>query len=126
MKFLVYGTLKRGYGNNRLLQQGRANFLREQIVPGYKLYNAGFPVAIPNENSSILCELWEISPEKCDETVKSLDRLEGEGRMYNRVEIERDTFLYVGHPNFWNTYRLEECPMNGEKELPVYYWERAY
>lgn len=107
MKFIVYGTLKRGYGNNRLL--ANATFVKEITVPGYRLLNAGFPVAIPHEESSLLGELWETLPDD-KQTVQWLDRLENEGRMYNRVEVEENIFMYVGHPSFWNKYQLNECP----------------
>jgi gamma-glutamylcyclotransferase (GGCT)/AIG2-like uncharacterized protein YtfP len=110
MKIFVYGTLKRGYGNNRLLQE--AGFLRVEELYDYKLYNAGFPVAAPDPGSSAVGEVWDIGDNQ--QILHNLDRLESEGRMYHRVYIEdMDFWLYVGDENFWNGFKgLEECPKN--------------
>lgn len=118
MKVVVYGTLKKGYGNNRLLCN--AKYIQEYVIPGYKLYDCGFPVASPQEDSAVLGELWEISPDD-NQTIQWLDRLEAEGRMYNRIEVEENTFMYVGNPPYWNNFKgLTECPSNNNH----YYWER--
>ncbi len=116
MKAFVYGTLKRGYGNNVLLSG--AEYLGDYTLPGFKLLNAGFPVAVPSEGDSILGELFKISEEK---HLPSLDRLESNGRMYNRTYIkEEDLSLYVGHPEFWSRNNLEECPNKNK----IYEWNR--
>jgi gamma-glutamylcyclotransferase (GGCT)/AIG2-like uncharacterized protein YtfP len=117
----VYGTLKKGYGNNVLLED--AKFIEERIISGYKLYysfkEGGFPVAAPDENSAVTGELYEL-PSDNGRTLSYLDRLEGEGRMYNRVEVESDIFMYVGHPRSWSFKDMTECPhTNG-----FYEWNR--
>ena len=117
MKVFVYGTLKRGYGNNILL--AGSQFLEERVLPGYKLYNAGFPVAAPDENSSIKGEVFDIAEEDVNRTLYHLDRLEGEGWMYNRMVVD-DVSLYVGHPKAWSFDRMSECHnVDG-----VYEWAR--
>ena len=132
MFVVVYGTLKQGYGNNRILSGGTGAYVRDIVVQGYKLYDSGFPVAIPSENDSIKGELWDIGdPETNIEsmsTLRRLDGLEGEGRMYNRVEIiipqDHLSFnMYVGHPRFWEPEKMDELPKDNDGN---YYWERSY
>jgi gamma-glutamylcyclotransferase (GGCT)/AIG2-like uncharacterized protein YtfP len=133
MFVVVYGTLKRGYGNNRLLQT--SNFVSECIVPGYLLRNAGFPVAFPDQDSSLKGELWDIGDDLS--TLSNLDRLESNGRMYQRTLVEaihpaenplREIMaaeMYVGVHEFWNRLGDEQLPL-----CPVvngyYKWSREY
>lgn len=123
MKVFVYGTLKRNYGNNRLL--AGCDFEGEQIIPGYKLYYSyeyyGFPVAHPSENSFIKGEIYNIPDDIAAGIIRNLDFLESNGSMYNRTMINEDTFLYVGHPDNWAWKILTECP----SENNIYSWERV-
>lgn len=52
MKVFVYGTLKHGHGNHRIL----AHLEKEKngVLLNHKLYDAGFPVCKPNEGTSVL------------------------------------------------------------------------
>lgn len=120
MRVFVYGTLKRGYGNNRLLD--KAKFAGEHILPGYKLYNAGFPVARESIGDFCKGEIFEIADDD-KSTLRNLDYLEGEGRMYNRVSIDEENLsLYVGHPNFWHFVEMKQCPKDSNGN---FYWERT-
>jgi gamma-glutamylcyclotransferase (GGCT)/AIG2-like uncharacterized protein YtfP len=126
LNILVYGTLKEGYSNNRLLQghTKRGDF----IVRDYKLYNCGFPVAWPSEGETIKGEIWDIGDSQ--ETLRRLDGLESEGSMYNRTDVialdaegnEHPAQMYVGHPKNWSIDRLRECPKNESGE---YVWSRG-
>jgi gamma-glutamylcyclotransferase (GGCT)/AIG2-like uncharacterized protein YtfP len=107
MLLYVYGTLKRGHHNNVLL--AHAQFLEERVIPGYKLLDAGFPVAWPDENSSILVEVYDIGDDKF--TLMRLDRLEAEGRMYHRTKVD-DGQMYVGNPDYWREDHMEESTKN--------------
>lgn len=126
----VYGTLKRGYGNNKLLYNH--TFISDGIVHGYKLYNCGFPIARQCNSASSKGELWDIEDNK--ETLYYLDRLESEGHMYFRRQVEVHTpqgnfeaDMYVGGEGYWRfddlmTYNgLKECPLNAEGH---YEWNR--
>jgi len=117
MKIFVYGTLKRGYGNNRLLQN--AKFVGEKTLEGYKLYNAGFPVARQSYGDRVQGEVFEIA-DSDTMTLQLIDFLESNGRMYDRTEHE-DVSLYVGHPEYWNYETLEPCPKNADG---VFVWNR--
>ena len=112
MKLVVYGTLKRGYHNNRNWLSN-AKFLKEVTVPGYKLKyssgTSGFPVAFPSENDSIRGEMFEVSPTD----ILGTDRLEANGYMYDRTVVHQEEdrfFLYVGNSSFWNRREIEDCP----------------
>lgn len=91
----VYGTLKSGHGNNKLLSTSKligSRLTKDKFV----LLEAGCPFLVPE----IVCpadlqdtarqvrgELWRI-PE--DGTLEDLDRLEGEGYLYHRRYILTD------------------------------------
>ncbi len=80
-KVFVYGTLKRGYGNHRLLEGSL--FLGEALTKGeFTLYDGGFPYLKENGFSQIKGELYQVD----DETFERLDHLEGYPSHYNRVE----------------------------------------
>lgn len=83
-KVFVYGTLRMGEGNHRLMV-GRAKFLTETTMPGLKMYNLGYCPGVKEEgNGKIVGELFEVT----DETLPaSLDRLEGYPRLYDRKKI---------------------------------------
>ena len=85
----VYGTLKRGFGNNSLLQD--ADYICTAVsVDKYNISGHGFPCAHPNENGKLLQgEIFLLSKSEFILT----DRLEGNGSFYNR---EIRTFISEG------------------------------
>jgi gamma-glutamylcyclotransferase (GGCT)/AIG2-like uncharacterized protein YtfP len=109
MRFFVYGTLKQGYGNNRLLDT--AKFIGPAITnsAAFTLFNGGFPMVRAGGDNHIKGELYETD----DPNV--IQSLEGVPNMYYREEIEvrpleGDTltttaFIYLGTDRFakgWN------------------------
>lgn len=73
----VYGTLKQGFSNNRLLRNCR---YKDATASGIELHNGpGFPYAMRGEGITY-GELYEVN----DETLASLDALEGHPIFYNR------------------------------------------
>lgn len=134
MLVAVYGTLKQGYGNNRILQGGNASLLSEGIVRGFKLYDSGFPVAAHSENDSIKVEVWDVF----DDSMRTLDRLDSlEGHrgndnpssMYFRevVTVHTDngtleTQMYTGNPTFWRGF--QGMRVEKQDETGTYYWDR--
>lgn len=134
MKYFVYGTLKSGYGNNRLLSSG--TFVGKAFVDGYKLYDSGFPVATSCEKSTVVGEVWEVRDED-SRTQSNLDALEGFPYMYGRDKVtakvvqmtpgsldvfDHECQMYVGNPNSWDFNRMKECPVNGNGQ---YEWSRV-
>ena len=90
MFFFVYGTLKRGYGNNRLLQE--AKFIGEAISveDNYVMWGNGFPLlAIAPEKhldaGQVKGEIWEV-PDDAKQTIQNIDDLEGHPHWYERKE----------------------------------------
>ena len=111
-RVFVYGTLKRGYPNNPMLEG--CEFLGEAVtvltykavtVPAYKMVGTSFPVIVPDPSGKpVAGELYTVD----DATLARLDQLEREGRSYDRVMIDAtvplsngerlttQAFIYVG------------------------------
>lgn len=82
-KVFVYGTLKKGFGNNYLLRDSK--FIGEATtVEKYALYISGIPFVTKDEKiSHIQGEVFEVTKE----TLLKLDSLEGHPNWYKREEI---------------------------------------
>ena len=132
MKVFVYGTLKSGYGNNRILQG--TDKICDAVVQGFKLFMSGFPVATSCHQSSISGEIWDIGDPLVSESSRSvlqrLDALEGVPYMYTRenasaVDSEGNRHhveFYVGNYRTWREFSgMEECPKD---ENNLYTWSR--
>lgn len=84
-KVFVYGTLKKGHGNHRLLRN--AEFLGRAYVEGpWKMTNLGaFPAVIPStERARVFGEVYLVNTE----ILASLDILEGYPHFYTRTKVE--------------------------------------
>jgi len=128
----VYGTLKRGYGNNRLLST--SSFVGEAVTcEEFKMVNHGFPY-INRANKGltlpVIGEVWKVSDE---ETLQRLDWLEGVSHgHYSREVIDvqvlggetMQVFTYLA------CHSLDENPDNphiifiDEQGNPLYRWDR--
>lgn len=84
MMVFVYGTLKKGYGNHRLLEQSK--FIGTGNIKGFEIYDLGsYPGIVPGEISSeVYGEVYDVD----QETLTRLDRLESNGFLYLRELIE--------------------------------------
>ena len=99
-RVFVYGTLKRGYPNNPMLEG--CEFLGEAVtvltykavtVPAYKMVGTSFPVIMPDPSGKpVAGELYTVD----DATLTRLDQLEREGRSYDRVMIDATVPLSNG------------------------------
>jgi len=94
-KVFVYGSLKKGFTNNRLLENDK--FICETRTAGSKFEMVsltGFP-GVKYGLGSIHGELYEVS----ENTMLILDRLESNGHFYNREIIDLDNgdqaWMYV-------------------------------
>lgn len=84
MKVFVYGTLKRGFSNNRLLDT--SEFITTATMNQVKMLNIGaFPGVVEAPESQVQGELWEV-PESA---LGSLDALEG----YSEASEEYSLYL---------------------------------
>jgi gamma-glutamylcyclotransferase (GGCT)/AIG2-like uncharacterized protein YtfP len=80
MKLFVYGTLKRGHHNHRLLE--KAQYISHAELWGYQMYSlGGFPGIKPSDGH-VHGEVYEV------EDLTRLDRLEG-------YDEERDDGMYL-------------------------------
>lgn len=128
MLVFVYGTLKRGYGNNRLLVNSA--FVREGTIRGKQLFQAGFPVmteGLPND--VVHGEIWDISGENQDATLRALDRLESEGFMYDREVVTTEdgakVNTYIGNDDYWNRFDgMRHCNVEMQEGVAHHSWDR--
>jgi gamma-glutamylaminecyclotransferase len=80
MKMFVYGTLKRGHGNNHYLRN--CEFLGEalSLKPEFAMSGFGIPFLHEGGEQRVYGELWEVDPD----ALVRIDRLEGHPRHYCR------------------------------------------
>lgn len=96
-RVFVYGTLKQGEGNHRLLEQGGGRFLGPASIHGnYVMRDLGwYPcvVRVPDgPNSAIHGEVYEVD----DELLATLDILEGHPNYYRRQKVQTSVEGYRG------------------------------
>ena len=94
----VYGSLKNGYGNNRLLQSSEYCGSDMTSSADFKMISlCSFPGVIHSKDGfHISGELYRID----DKTLNTLDRLESNGSFYRRELVklkafEEDAWMYV-------------------------------
>lgn len=127
MNLFVYGTLKRGWGNNRLLEG--AKFVGEAYShKSYALANGGFPIAYTKYREGfpmlpIKGEVWSVN----DSHIARCDRLEGHPDWYRRNTIQAtvngddvETYIYemLEAPS-----RLSVCDTIEYNSNIYYYWK---
>ena len=104
-KVFVYGTLKRGQPNHRVIEG--AEFLSCAVtLGGWSMIDGWFPVVMAGSDGCVAGEVYEVD----GPCLAALDRLEGNGRMYQRevvdLELEGGEFteawMYVGTPAAWS------------------------
>jgi gamma-glutamylaminecyclotransferase len=80
----VYGSLKKGFHNHRLLSSGQAKFLgdAQSIAPEYAMLDLGSFPGLIEGTQRVTGELYEVD----DHTFHRLDSLEGHPHMYTRYE----------------------------------------
>lgn len=104
----VYGTLKQGYGNNRLLLS--SEFIgATKTVDLFYMDDLGCPMVFPSADEDAL-PVWGEVYKVTDELVaRSLDRLEGWPHIYDRkvirTELGLDAWVYYGHNHGWGNSR---------------------
>ncbi len=105
MRLVVYGTLKKGYGNSGYLRN--AQLIDDNFkVNDFLLRDYGwFPVVNPKVGAHFYGELYEVD----DTTLTGCDYLEGHPEFYTRIEIEQDD------EQFWlyqmPEWKVDDCPI---------------
>ena len=103
----VYGTLKQGHGNHRLLQSARL-VQRAVTRPEFTMFNLGwFPGVVHHGNTSISGEIYQVN----EQEFKALDALEGYPDFYTRKQIDiagvdDPVWVYLIHPEYTNEKEL--------------------
>tara|TARA_R110001583_G_scaffold94255_5_gene237682 strand:+ start:1049 stop:1429 length:381 start_codon:yes stop_codon:yes gene_type:complete len=90
-KVFVYGTLKKG-GSNHYFLKG-SMFLRETILKDHSIYAPsmyGFPLLLEDKGGKVHGEVYKVN----DITLRSLDMLESEGYLYNRIDNKELGYQY--------------------------------
>jgi gamma-glutamylaminecyclotransferase len=82
MKIFVYGTLKKGFGNHRLIKEAR--FLGESFIKGTMYSMGAFPGVVLKGDNNIKGEVYEVD----EGQLFSMDRLEGHPNFYRRTPIK--------------------------------------
>ena len=120
--YFVYGTLKRGWGNNRIFQTSpTAKFIEEALTePKFNLYHlGGFPGVRENGETAVHGEIWSVSDEH---TKRRLDMLEGyykespKDGMYDKKKI-------IVNNKEVNIYLINRL-VTQDKQIKTGIWER--
>jgi len=112
----VYGTLKKGYGNNYHLKNSK--YIKTLTIKSkYKLVDLGpFPALVPFENElfDVVGELYEVTKED----FLSCDYLEGYPNFYDRSKIEQDGY------SFWVYHFKPSTSSEFKHRKNIRLWER--
>lgn len=113
---MVYGSLRDGMGNNRLLD-GLEVKSREQIG-GFKMYSmGGFPfITHASKDDTITGEIYEVDSES---RAQNLDGLEGYPTFYDREQV--DTSLGKAWIYFIDSRNTDNYPPVEEGDWVEYY-----
>lgn len=99
----VYGTLKRDFGNNRLLQDSK--YVADATITGVMRSLGGFPCVSLNGDYTVYGELFEVGPE----VLAACDRLEGHPSWYVRTKVRTnkgDAWVYLIEDEKYTTYPI--------------------
>lgn len=102
----VYGTLLRGFGNHRLLENAFMMGETSTEHDVYKMISVGyFPGVLIGGTDKIVGEMYAVD----DSTFAMLDSLEGFPSMYSRIQVPLENgfraWMYIWNKDF------ENCPI---------------
>jgi gamma-glutamylaminecyclotransferase len=124
-KFLVfvYGSLKKGFHNHRLLETGQAIFkgTAESVAPEYAMVDLGSFPGLIDGKQRVTGELYEVDAH----TFHRLDSLEGHPHMYTRHERR---FRMVGENKLVQTawvYLYNEGGYTSRTKLDECFWTKG-
>lgn len=99
-KVFVYGSLKRGYWNNRLLMGSKFIGTGSTNDAEFRMYDGTFPYVTTEGIDDVQGEVWEVD----EATLRNLDALEGTPDHYVRYntkvymdeeDVSYDVVMYV-------------------------------
>lgn len=121
-RVFVYGSLKRGFINHCYLEGSRLLGVSISDEPLFNMVSLGTFPAVIKGSSYIKGELYLVD----DETLEKLDLLEGNGHLYNRVEIKvngENAWLYIYNYPIPAVHIKEENTMLSWVEYFVQKWK---
>lgn len=88
MKIAVYGTLKEGHSNHRVIKG--AKYLGEFTTkPEYRMYSfGGFPAITLTGDTPIRCEIYDVEDEDMLNGIFNLEGYRGEGNDRNFYDLK--------------------------------------
>jgi gamma-glutamylcyclotransferase (GGCT)/AIG2-like uncharacterized protein YtfP len=118
-KVLVYGSLKKGFGNHDAFLS-TATLLGTTKIPG-KMYSLGaYPGVRLDEPGEIHCEVYSVD----SKTLQRLDQLEGfrtvgGSNFYDRIPVR---FTMEGESQVGDVYEINKHYINDKKPVPSGNW----
>jgi gamma-glutamylcyclotransferase (GGCT)/AIG2-like uncharacterized protein YtfP len=106
-KVFVYGTLKKGHGNHRLLEGSKllGNVITKPMFTMVSL--GGFPGVLLEGSTPIVGEVYEVD----EVTMQHLDYLEGYPNFYDRTQIHTEhgsAWMYFLGPTYKDSHDIVE------------------
>lgn len=113
--FLVYGTLKQGHGNHRIIAHPSTKFKGTFATPpNYTLFDGGFPVVERGGETAIQGELYEVSDA---ETIGDVFGLEGCGSMEQHNPANWYDFDLIDTPEGEAVMFVMDFQESGRKQI---------
>lgn len=110
-KMFVYGTLQRGYYNERFLPDYMISKIWDATLSGdlYMVKHASFPAVVNvNSGNTVYGELYEIKEEYIENAIESCDYLEGHPILYKRTLVD----VKDAHGETHKAYAYIFCQLN--------------
>lgn len=89
----VYGTLKEGFGNHRVLSSSRKVADAVTCSDSYSMVDGGFPTVVLGGSFHVKGELYEVTDEN---VMRNLDWLEGVPNLFvhHKTQVKADSEIY--------------------------------
>lgn len=84
MNIAVYGTLRKGMGNWSVFKNG-LHYQQTVSIPGFKLLDIGLPIITTDPESSVVCDLMEVTDKYIGRRIDYMEL--GAGYYIDIVEI---------------------------------------
>ena len=123
----VYGSLRRGMGNYRLLETSKL-LSTETIQDNFRMVDMGsYPGLIESEEANnIIVEVYEVTPD----TYKRIERLEGYPSFYNRKDVHTTEgevgIYYLPKNNGWTSSDRLVNKTDDAYDWVKHYQEKSY